>query len=168
MATALTNQVAAYGESVQRVIADSKLAVACWDSHKPIQEAILMAPGMVCAITAVVSDESLNKAGDCQERIDYCREMLASMTSLLHAAKTLQEHNFPLCGLPEFRSAMTELRVALCDLIDGHAGESRPPELHTGCASADEFAKFAAEFPPKESWYEEDPNGLRGPIPNEE
>src|SRR5437764_1274199 len=143
MATALRRQVSAYQDSVTEA---SRVAVACWDSQKSIQEAILMTPGLVAAITAVLDNKSLSTAEERQDWITECEDMLRSMTSIAEAAKTLVANNIGMTGLGELRAAMATIRFALADLLDAGTSETAAVSTEAGI-SPEDFAVVAQTLP---------------------
>jgi len=154
MATALSKQVAAYHDSVMQA---SRVAVECWDMHKPVQEAVLLSPGVVDSIRAVLVHPSSHGPEARQEMLQTCRDMLKSMGVLLHAAATLRDHAFELGGLPEFDAAMACLRFMIADLIEADEPPSKPRPDNQ------ELQEFEDAAPPQ-SWYDEDFRALRGPM----
>jgi hypothetical protein len=162
MTTTLNEQfVSAYHDSV---IKASGVAVACWDNHKPAQDGVLSAPGVVASILAGVNHANLEKPENRQFWTGLCLRMLTGMSSLLRLVKELNEHSFAVDGLDEFRGAMTDLRHALANIVE--AGEGTPGSAaETPDAKATEdFSVLAKELPPPQSWYDEDFSGARGPM----
>lgn len=140
-----------------QLIEASNLAVNCWDQHTPIQEVILMAPGMV---KAVASAYRFSKAPDA---VESCNHLLSGMAAVLNRVPVLLEHDFPMTGVAEFRQAMADLRRLIVDLIDAAEGTPDAP-IPAGCESPETIRKTAEMFPPKERWYSEDFSGARGPL----
>ena len=159
MATAINGQVTAYADSV---MAASREALRCWDSHKPVQEALLVTPGIVAAIGAVTSRSEKLTGEERTKFIGICKSMLESMTSLMGVVKSLREHEFPLDGLTEFQAAMSEVRFMLADLLDS-AGPPNDGARSPVDASPEAFRELANEMPPSQSWFDENHENLRGP-----
>ena len=160
MTSVLTKQVSAYRDSVMDA---SREAVACWDTLKPAQEAILMAPGVVASIRAVLTHAG-GEPESRREWVSVCRSMLQSLTSLMAVIKKLREHDFEVAGLPEFRRAVTDVRLMMADLLDADQSTPAPKPETAGAVSVEGFANLAREMPPPQSWYDEDFRGVRGPV----
>jgi hypothetical protein len=161
MATAVQGQISAYHDAVMNA---SKTAVACWDMHKPVQEAILITPGIVKAIASVLANAKSEDAATRSEYLNAVRNMLRSMNHLLRKAKILQDHDFALNGIPEVHEAVTQLRFLIADIIDGPEQEQNEA-IPAGCESLDSFKAMVEESHPPQSWYNEDVSALRGPRP---
>ena len=160
MTTLLKKQVSAYHDSVMNA---SRAADECWDMHKMVQEMILMSPGMVASIEAVVTSPRIS--ADTKERkesLDTCQDMLTCLNWLAREALKLREHNFELAGLPDFHDAITQLRFLMADVSD--AGVATGAQAASAAhVPVEDIEAVCRDLPPPQSWYEEDFKGLWGP-----
>jgi len=160
MATLLKKQVSAYHDSVMNA---SRAAVECWDMHKMVQEMVLMSPGMVASIEAVVtspriSDDPIER----QESLDTCQDMLTCLNWLAREAVKLREHDFELAGMPDFHDAITQLRFLMADVSDADVATGAQA-ASAAQVPAGNVEAVCRDLPPPQSWYAEDFKGLWGP-----
>jgi hypothetical protein len=159
MTSLMSIQLSAYQDSVTRAGSE---AIECWDIHKSVQEMVLMSPGMVASMRAVITTPKISAdPNDRQEALRTCEGMLTSLNSLAQAVVKLREHNFELAGLAELRDAITQLRFLMADISDANTGAGAQPSAEV---SAEDFRTMCRDMPPPESWYEEDFKGLWGPL----
>jgi len=163
MATVVVKQVETYHDSVMKA---SNIAIKCWDAHPLFQELILMAPGLVEGVRAVVG-APIKSDTERQQLIAAGKDLLSGFNLLLKGCKTLREHDFTLTGLAEFQEAIKHLRFIIVDLIDGSTGgakSSTETAAATDAETMESFATRAQEMPPAPSWYKEDFGAVRGSI----
>jgi hypothetical protein len=150
MTSLVKRQVSAYHESVMNA---SRAAVECWDMHKMVHEMILMSPGMVSSIEAVVTSPGISDdPNEQQDSLETCQDMLTCLNWLAREAVKLREHNFELAGLPKFHDAITQLRFVMADVLDTNAATGAPA-TPDAAAPAENIEADRRDLPPPQSWY---------------
>ena len=151
MSTALGKQVRAFGDAV----ADARgPANDRWE----IEELAQLGPKLTALIVDIVgkrkaAGELSNAHADAFAKI--CAAMLASMSRARPAIAARADEG----SLSEFDGAILELRELWARLLDHQSSAVTPASSTT----LEEFRQAAKDNPPKQSWFEEDLTGLRGP-----
>jgi hypothetical protein len=147
MSTALGKQVTAFGDADARERSGDR-----WE----VEELAQLGP----KLTALIIDSAQKRmiAGDlssalAEEFAKVCGAMLASMS---RARPTIAARSG---STSEFDGAMLELRELWARLVDHQSPDVKSAQSPT----LEQFRQAAKDNPPKQSWFEEDLTGLRGP-----
>jgi hypothetical protein len=156
MSSVIEKQVKAFGDAVMDA---HREAMHYWT----VQELAIAGPNVVQMFKGIIERhraEGPFDAGAAQDLIGLCRVMLQAMGELLDMMRDCKARGFDITGTAECGDAMLEIRELLASLVEPSTSTK---QIAPSGNSIDEFAAASKELPPKQSWFEEDVRGLRGP-----
>jgi hypothetical protein len=156
MPTVIERQVRAFGDAVMDA---HREAMRYWT----VQELAIAGPNVVQTFKGIIERHRADgpfDAGAAQGLIGLCRVMLQAMGELLEMMGDCKARGFDITGTAECGDAVLEIRELLASLIEPSTPAKHPA---TSGGSLDAFAAASRELPPKQSWFDEDVRGLRGP-----